>query len=252
MTSDAHALLWHPSPESIALGNHEVHLWRSKLDLQPSRVQTLEQTLAADERQRASQFRFPTDRARFIVARGVLRSLLGRYLSKEPHTLQFTYNAYGKPALAEESVRGPILFNATHSQGMALYAFTRIGDIGIDLEQMTTKVQDYEHIARRFFSSAEIEELHTVPVERRQEAFLNCWTRKEAYIKARGLGLSLVLSQFDVSLTPGATAKLLATREIGQEASQWSLHDLAPGPGCVAALTVKGHPSSIICWDWPE
>lgn len=252
MTLDAHDLFWHPSPESLALGTHEVHLWRSTLDLPPSRVETLERTLAADERQRASQFRFPTDRARFIVARGILRALLGRYLGKEPYTLQFTYNAYGKPALAEESERRPLLFNVTHVQGMALYAFTDIGDIGIDIEQITTAVQDYEHIASRFFSPAEMEELHTVPVERRQEAFLNCWTRKEAYIKARGLGLSLVLSQFDVSLTPGAAAKLLATREMGQEASWWSLHELAPGPGYVAALAVKGHPSSIICWRWPE
>lgn len=251
MTLGVQKFLWHSSTESLVLGCHEVHVWSTKLDLPTSRVQALEQTLAADERQRASRFRFPTDRARFIVARGILRTLLGRYLGREPQTLQFTYNEYGKPALAEESESDSLLFNVTHSQSMALYAFTRIGDIGIDLEQIT-EGQDYENIAKRFFSPAEVEELHAVPVKRRKEAFLNCWTRKEAYIKARGLGLSLALSEFDVSLTPGTPAKLLAIREVGQEYSWWSLHALAPGPDYIAALAVKGHPSAIICWQWSE
>ena len=252
MTSGVQGFLWRPTSEPPPPGGSEVHIWRARLDLPASRIQTLEVTLAADERRRASQFHFPTDRARFIAARGILRALLGQYLGKEPHTVQFTYNEYGKPALAEESKSTSILFNVTHSRNMALFAFTHIGDIGIDLEQIGTESQDYEHVAARFFSSAEVEELRTVPAERQQEAFLNGWTRKEAYIKARGLGLSLVLSQFDVSLTPGAPAKLLAIREASQEHACWSLHALAPGPDYIAALAVKGHPSVITCWQWPE
>jgi 4'-phosphopantetheinyl transferase len=106
-------------------------------------------------------------------------------------------------------------------------------------------------MAERFFSPAEVRMLRAVPAEQQQEAFLNCWTRKEAYIKARGLGLSLDLSLFDVSLIPGAPAALLATREEGQDSSDWSLYALTPGPGYIAALAVKGHPASITCWQWP-
>ncbi len=243
---------WLIPPANLLLGPHEAHVWRAWLDLPAPRIQALEQTLTADERGRASRFRFQTDRTRFIVARATLRALLGRYLNREPDTLRFSYSEYGKPALAEEGESDPLLFNVSHSHQMALYAFTRSGDIGIDLEQISTDTRDYQDIARRFFSPAEVQELLSVPAKQRQEAFLNCWTRKEAYIKARGLGLSLILSQFDVSLTPGAPAALLATREKGQEQSAWSLYAIAPGPGYIGALAVKAHPTAITCWQATE
>jgi 4'-phosphopantetheinyl transferase len=229
-----------------------VHVWRASLDLSELRLQALGQTLAREERARAERFRFAIHRARFIASRGILRDILGRYLRREPRALRFAYNGYEKPSLAEEGVDGPIFFNVTHAEAMALYAFTRLDDVGIDVEQMTSEAKDYEDIAAAFFSLAEVEQLRAVPEEQRQEAFLNGWTRKEAYIKARGLGLSLGLDQFDVALTPGAPAALLATREAGQEPSWWSLHALAPGPGFIAALAVQGRPSAIRCWQWAE
>ncbi len=243
--------LWRPATELSALAAREVHVWRASLDLPAPRLQTLKQTLAREERARAERFRFDSHRARFIASRGILRDILGRYLGSEPRSLRFAYNGYEKPFLVDETEDGPIFFNVTHSQDMALYAFTRLGDIGIDVEQMTTEAKDYEDIAAAFFSVAEVEQLRAVPEAARQEAFLNGWTRKEAYIKARGMGLSLALDQFDVALTPGVPAALLATREADQGPSWWSLRALDAGPGFIAALAVRGQPSAIRCWQWP-
>jgi 4'-phosphopantetheinyl transferase len=242
---------WRSPPESLILSAGEAHVWRARLDLPASRIQAFEQTLAAGERARASRFRLPEDRARFVAARGTLRAMLGRYLSREPHTLQFIYNEYGKPAIACTSGSDLLAFNLAHSHNMALYAVTRSGEIGIDIEQVQPGIA-YEHLAGRFFSPSEASMLRAVPARQQQEIFFRCWTRKEAYIKARGMGLSLSLSQFDVSVTPGEPAALLEIREEGQDASRWSLYDLAPGPGYAAALAVKGHLASLICWQWPE
>ncbi len=251
MTVSAPTFSAYTSSEPPILGHDEVHIWRSALDLPGSRIQALKQTLTLEERTRASRFRFATDRNRYIAARGALRAILGRYLNRAPHTLRFAYNAYGKPLLIEEAEDTPIFFNVTHSQGTALYAFSADGEVGVDLEEVKKEIRDYEEIARRFFSAAEIAQLRAVPVEQRQEAFLNGWTRKEAYIKARGLGVSLDLRQFDVMLTPGLPAALLANREAGQEQTLWSLYALDPGPGFIAALAVKGNVSTLRCWHWP-
>jgi 4'-phosphopantetheinyl transferase len=262
---------WATSPEILLLSEGEVHVWRAWLDLPQPGIQALEQTLSDDERVRAQRFRFVKDRTHFIAARGLLRAILGRYLSREPQTLSFSYNAYGKPALAEmpEGVgtnpscqrrlvaatasqsgrtKGEGLsFNATHAQGMALYAITCNRAIGVDLEYIQRQVE-WEAVAERFFSPYEVSMLRAVPSHTRHIAFFNCWTRKEAYIKARGMGLSLALDQFDVSLIPGEPAALLNIREEGQDISNWSLYDLYPGNDYIAALALEGHASSLKCW----
>src|SRR5439155_22463572 len=190
--------LWCSPPEILEVTCNEVHVWRATLDLPRSRVQSLEQTLAADERTRAEQFHFQKDRMHFIVARGLLRAILGRYLATNPCTLRFCYSQYGKPTLAREAGSDASLcFNVTHSHGLALYAITRNRALGIDLEHIRMDVA-YEPIAEHFFSPYEVRMLRTVPPHLRSAAFFSCWTRKEAYLKARGLGLSLPLSQFDV------------------------------------------------------
>jgi 4'-phosphopantetheinyl transferase len=242
---------WLDPPASLQLGRDEVHVWRAHLDPPGVRIAALKQTLAREERQRAERFRFAHDRNRFIAARGILRTMLGRYLGMDPRTLHFAYNGYGKPVLLDEAEDGPIFFNVSHSQNVALYAFTRSGDIGVDIEQMTN-ARDYEQMAKQFFSAAEVAELRAVSADQREEAFLNAWTRKEAYIKARGLGLSLPLHLFDVSLTPGAPAQLLANREKSQEHARWSLRELAPGPGFIAALALQGELATLHCWQWPD
>ena len=180
------------------------------LDQTQSQIQSFLHTLAADEQARAERFHFERDREHFIVARGVLRAILGRYLNRAPERLSFCYGAHGKPALAGEAGADAIRFNVSHSHGVALYAVTRGREVGIDLERIRFDLAVLE-IAERFFSRREVATLRTLPTEAQRQAFFRCWTRKEAYIKARGEGLSLPLDQFDVSLAPGEPAALLGT-----------------------------------------
>lgn len=247
----AHVASWCPPPKTLVLGSNEVHVWRAILDLKVARMQSLEQTLSADERTRAGRFYFQKDREHFTVARGVLRAILGRYLEMEPGQLRFCYSPYGKPALAGESGRDALRFNVSHSHGLALYAISRGWEIGIDLERLRPHLAD-EQIAERFFSPREVTTLRGLPIDMQQEAFFACWTRKEAYIKARGEGLTIRLDKFEVSLAPGEPAALLHSDGALQEASLWSLQALVPGPGYVAALAVKGHGWRLACWQWPE
>jgi 4'-phosphopantetheinyl transferase len=242
---------WAIPPYSLALENDEVHIWRVQLDMPEDHILALEHILASDERTRATRFHFPKDRLHFIAARGVLRTILGRYLAQNPSVLQFRYNQYGKPFLYNGIEDSMLSFNVTHSHNMALYAITRKGrEVGIDIEYIRPERADLA-IAEHFFSHYEVKTLCTIPAPQQALAFFHCWTRKEAYIKARGMGLSLDLSLFDVSLMPGEPAEILNTREQGQDLADWSLHDLAPGSGYAAALAAKGAPYRLVSWQWP-
>lgn len=239
---------WLSLPADLTLSSGEVHVWRASLDQPAWRFQKLAQTLSADEHARGERFRFERDRRRFIASHGVLRAILGRYLGVEPAQLQFCHRPYGKPALAETSNRSALRFNMSHSHELALYAITRDREVGVDLEYIRP-VPDAEQIAERFFSAWENAAFQAIPADLKREAFFTCWVRKEAYVKARGNGLSLPLDQFDVSLTPGEPARLLDTRFDSQEASHWSLYDVTPGPGYVAAVAVQGPDCRIRCWE---
>jgi len=231
------------------LGCDEVHVWRATLDQTPSQIQSFRHNLAADEQARAGRFYFARDREYFIVARGVLRAILGGYLKRAPESISFCYSSHGKPALAGESDGDAIRFNVSHSHGTALYAVTRGREVGIDVERIRFNLAVAE-IAERFFSRQEVAMLQTLPTEEQREAFFYCWTRKEAYIKARGEGLSLPLDQIDVSLAPGKPDAVPGTQPDSSEASRWSLQELAPAPGYVAALAVEGHGWRLACWQW--
>ena len=240
---------WTSPPEILSLAGGEVHVWRASLDLPQSQIQALERILANDELTRAARFRFARDRTHFIAARGLLRTILARYLLRDPQTLTFAYNAYGKPSLAQMPPNPELSFNLTHAHGMALYAITPNRAVGVDIEYIQRQME-WESVAEHFFSPYEVRVLKTVSPDMRHIAFFNCWTRKEAYIKARGMGLSLELDSFDVSLTPGEPAALLNIREEGQDISNWSLYDLYPGGDYTAALAVEGYTSSVKCWEW--
>ncbi|HJT55558.1 MAG TPA: 4'-phosphopantetheinyl transferase superfamily protein [Ktedonobacteraceae bacterium] len=234
---------WANPPEVLLLAEAEVHVWRATLDLPPSKIEALEPLLNADELARARRFHFAKDRTHFIAARGMLRAILGRYLTREPQSLSFAYNDYGKPSLD----KGDLSFNLTHAHGMALYAITRHRAIGVDVEYVQREME-WESIAVHFFSPYEVNMLKAVSPDMQPIAFFNCWTRKEAYIKARGMGLSLALNSFDVSLTPGEPAALLDIREEGQDVANWSLYNLHPGSDYIAAVVVEGQASSLQCW----
>jgi len=242
---------WLVAPANLALSSDEVHVWCAFLDSPMSGVQSLRQTLTGDELDGAARFYFQKDRQRFIVARGLLRTLLSLYLDKEPNQLRFCYSEHGKPALVTISGQTALNFNLSHSDGLALYAVTRGRKIGIDVERVRV-VLEYDQIAARFFSPTENAVLRALPAKIKHEAFFHCWTRKEAYIKARGEGLSLPLHQFDVSLAPGEQAQLLNTKGDPHEAFRWSLQDLRPASGYVAALAVEGDGWHLTCSQWPN
>lgn len=242
-------LSWLPFPATLTLSNNEVHVWRAALDQPSSHMKTLARILSTDERKRAERFHFERDKRRFTIARGVLRTILGQYLGLEPSQLKFAYGPQGKPYLAEQYADKHLEFNLTHSHELALYAFTSGREIGIDLEYMRA-MPDMKGVAARFFSAKENAVLDKIPTNQKVEAFFNCWTRKEAYIKARGEGLSMPLDEFDVSLSPGEPAALIRVRNDPQEATRWSLQALEPAPGYVGALAVKGQEWHLSCWHW--
>lgn len=221
------------------------------MDQPPSQIQGFLHSLAADERTRVGRFYFERDREHFIAARGVLRTILGCYSNRAPECLSFCYGSHGKPALAGESDRDAIRFNVSHSHGVALYAVTRGREVGIDLERVRFDLAVME-IAERFFSRREVAMLRTLPTEEQRQEFFRYWTRKEAYIKARGEGLTLPLDQCDVSLAPGDPDAVLGTQGDPTEASRWFLQELTPAPGYVAALAVEGRAWRLTCWQWPD
>ncbi len=245
------AFTWDPPPARPVAAGAEVHVWRVALELPRARVEQLAQALSEEERARARRFVFEDARRRFTAARGALRAILGRYLGVAPGDLAFACNAHGKPALAGGAGEGGLRFNISHADGLALVAVALGREVGIDIERVR---EDFatEEIATRFFSPAEFAALQALPAGARCAAFFNCWTRKEAYVKARGAGLSLPLDRFDVSLAPGEPAALLVTADEPAEASRWSLRELAPGAGYAACLAAAGHGWQPRLWQWPE
>ncbi|MBD0370016.1 MAG: 4'-phosphopantetheinyl transferase superfamily protein [Pyrinomonadaceae bacterium] len=242
---------WRNPPERLAAKSEEVHVWRAGLDRPRSIVESLLEILDSDERRQAERFHFEKDRTHFVVAHAVLRKIISRYVGVPPEALSFRSGPQGKPALTEDWNGNGLRFNMSHSHGLALYGVTRGREVGIDLEYIRRDFASLE-IARSFFSQREIAMLSALPWNELAEGFFNCWTRKEAYIKAIGEGLSHPLNQFDVSLAPGEPAALLSTVENPPAASRWTLKDVAPCEGYAAAVAVEGHGWSLNCWQFPD
>jgi 4'-phosphopantetheinyl transferase len=220
--------------EAWSLPAGEVHVWTASLERSTERVAQMRGLLASDERHQADRFRFERDRARYTVGRALLRALLSRYVQAPPADLDFEYGEYRKPMLAH----GP-WFNVSHSGPTALFAFTSATEIGVDVELDHADFAR-ERIAERFFSPSEVHVLRSLPADAQPRAFLTCWTRKEAFIKARGDGLSLPLDSFDVTLAPNVPAGLLRTAWCKEEPRRWWLQDLSdPDDGYIAALAAR-------------
>jgi 4'-phosphopantetheinyl transferase len=232
---------------SLSLREDEVQLWRVDLEVLGPDESRWQRVLSADESARALRFHFSRDRQRFIATRALLRIILGSYLATDPGSLGFSYSKKEKPSLGSAHAGSDVRFNITHSGGIALLAFTRHREIGVDVEQVRHDF-DPTAIARRYFSTHEQNQLAGQPEEEQVDAFFRCWTRKEAYIKATGDGLSLPLTHFDVSLAPGDKNALLATRPDGAEADSWLLREVPAGPGYVAALCARGRDWKLSDW----
>ena len=239
---------WQSPAPRLTLEDGEIHVWRASLDRPAGAVDSMRRTLSADERQRASRFRFERDRERFAVGRGVLRRLCGLYLDLDPGQIRFSYGPRGKPSLAPGHRSARLGFNLAHSGSLALYAFTRGGPIGVDVEHVRP-LPDADDLAARFFSACERETYGELPPGQKPLGFYLCWTRKEAFVKALGEGLSLPLDSFDVSLAPGEPARLLQVAPDPDEAARWSLYSLEPRPAFVGAVAVRGRNQQLLCWD---
>ena len=214
---------------------HDLHVWIVDVRRILAPDGELSSLLSKDEFQRWRRFHFPGDRRRFLVARSLLRTLLGRYLAADPQSIRFEYNQYGKPGL-----RGEFLsFNLSHSHNLILYGLALHEALGVDVERINPDFGTRE-IAERFFSPHEIEELRGLPVDQQVLGFFNCWTRKEAFIKALGRGLSVPLDSFDVTLAPAEPSRLLATREDSRVRDSWKLYSTEPAPGYVGAICAGG------------
>ena len=229
----------------------EVHVWCARLDVPTETLARLYATLAVDERNRSARFRFQRDRRHFIVARGVLRKLLGRYLQTEPGRIGYEYQAFGKPQLSPR-FGGRLNFNLSHSAGLALVAIAAESDVGVDIEYIRAQ-SDYAELARNFFSAAEVDQLSALPDHLYAEAFIGCWTKKEAYVKARGRGLALPLQSFTVPLTSDpeqGPATLQVTSNDMDPAMRWSVHTLRPVSGYIGALAIQGSGRRLSRWQW--
>jgi 4'-phosphopantetheinyl transferase len=235
----------------LVLAHDEVHVWRATLDQPSFRTEVLLRTLAADEQTRAGRFYFAKDREHFIVARGVLRAILGGYLNRAPDCLSFCYGAHGKPDLAGEADVDAIRFSVSHSHGAVLYAVARGREVGIDLERVRYDLPVAE-LAERFFSRSEAARLRALPTATQSEAFLRSWTRKEAYIKALGGGLSIPLDRLDVTQAAGEPGPVLAMQRDPSKAARWSVRGLSATSGYVAALAVEGDGWRLSCWQWQD
>ena len=236
---------WSAATAGMQLGINEVHLWRANLDLAPRIRESLSAFLSVPERERGSRFVFPRDHDRFAVSRAILRQILAGYLGMAPRDVLIETLPHGKPTLKVAKEISPLRFNLSHSEGFALYAFSFEHEVGIDVEKFRPKV-DFEGI-ESYFSMNEQAELQALPRELRPEGFLLCWTRKEAYVKAKGDGLHTPLASFDVSLTPNQPVILTSS-----DKERWSLYSLRPDPGYVGALVAEGRGHRLQFWEWHE
>jgi len=223
-----------PTPELLGPA---LHVWQFPTTISESAYAGFAELLSPDERTRAARFHFEKDARRFVVARASLRSILTGYTLSPAAGLRFADARHGKPGLIDAA--RDIRFNLSHSGDQALLAVALGREVGADVEAIRTDVET-DKLAERFFSAAERQALRALPPERRVAAFFRCWTCKEAFLKAQGIGLSRSLGSFDVDVNPGHPARLVATRPDPSEAGRWSLHELEAPPGYAAALAVEG------------
>jgi len=240
-------MAWQPGPQTPALAAGEAHVWRLRLVQPAGELARLAATLSDDERARAARFYFERDRSAFTVVRGALRTLIAGYLGAAPGTLVFGYRDKGKPYLAAPG--GDLQFNVSHSGDFALLAFTRGCEIGVDVERRRP-MQELHSLARMSFSPDEFAALCRLPVAAQTDAFFACWSRKEAFIKVTGEGISQ-LAEFDVTLAPGEPMRLLRVNGVAPDALPWSMHELPAIADHAAALAIEARETRIRCWDWP-
>jgi 4'-phosphopantetheinyl transferase len=234
----------------LAPSENQVDIWRIHIAGQDG-IEHCRQLLSPDEAKRADAFHFDRHRRRFIAARAAMRQILSACTGIASEELVFSYGAKGKPELAGELERSEIKFNLSHSGDIAVLAVTRGLTVGIDIEWINPEFAT-EEIAEHFFAAGEVRRLQALPTAERSDEFFACWTRKEAYIKALGDGLSVPLDSFEVAFGPGVSAALLQVMVDPGEAARWSMYDIEVAQGYRAALVVEGKGHRLRQLQWEE
>jgi 4'-phosphopantetheinyl transferase len=239
----ANSLPWVRAATPLALADKELHVWRASLDLPRELLGRMASTLNANEKERAGKFLVARARERFVAARGILRQLLGMSLGLDPAKIEFRYGPKGKPSLSTTH-NSKASFSVSHSQGMGLFAFAGGGEVGVDIEEVKEDFKGMQ-IASHFFSEEEIAGLTKLPPELADKAFFQCWTEKEAYVKARGQGLSIPLRNFTIRFSD---REQVLRDETGR---RWSCYALEPARGFAGAVVAEGEGWSLSYYDWP-
>jgi 4'-phosphopantetheinyl transferase len=233
---------WFPAPQKLTLAPKELHLWRARCDEDLEPLQHYQELLSADERERAGRFVVDGARRDFIVSRGMLRELLAAYLNTRLADIVLRYGINGKPHVWTGDAESTVRFNVSHSKGFAVFAFSLQAEVGVDVERIREEFPGRE-IAERFFSEQEVAALGKVPPERSSVAFFTCWTRKEAYVKARGGGLQIPLRSFSVGLEEDEE------QLVDEQGKKWSIHAFQAGAGFAAAVAVEGRDWRLKRWE---
>jgi len=239
---------WPDPPDELRLAGHEVHVWAASLRVSSDVLTGLTATLSPLEKEHAGKFKFDLHRNRFIAGRGLLRTILGRYLQISPSKLDFVYSPQGKPALDLKSGGAGLHFNLTDTEDLVLFVVTHIGPVGVDVESIRP-VKEMGDLVARFFSQRENELFQKVSPDKKPTAFFNLWTRKEALLKATGEGITRSLNLVEVSFLPDEPACVLAISGDLEKAASWSLHALSPAPGFVGAVAIQARNTSLRCWN---
>ena len=240
---------WRDPPAAPDFRPDAVDVWRASLAQDDAALSGFDGWLSPEERARADQFAFDPERRAFVASRGLLRELLARYAAGKPGSLEIVPDALGKPRLGGRCGQGRLRFNVSHSGGVWACAVALHREVGLDIEQARPD-RDIDRISERYFSPAEVAALRALPESERRTAFHRCWTRKEAWLKAKGFGITIPLDSFEVTLAPGDPPRLLATLPDAAEASRWTLHDIDFGPGFAGTLCVEGEVREVRLWRW--
>lgn len=242
-------IAWHACSMPDEPLGASIHVWAAPLDVSRARLALLQASLSNDERRRAARFHSDQLTNRFVAGRGTLREMLGAYLGMEPCDVRFRYDEHGKPAIAPDVHGAELHFNVAHAAGLALYALTQRHSVGVDVEQVHS-FSGMLDVALHFFSEAERQLLSATAPAKLADSFFSVWTRKEAYLKARGTGLLAPLDGFDVSVGRGEAAAL--RRVAGDDAApgRWSLKHLEPADGFIGALAIEQPTARLVCRHW--